>query len=177
MKNCTVPPTIGYTFLDSLDISYNISFHESLGTSPFKLLYGRNPRTPHEATSLSSKQSAQLVSHVPAAANFFSDFELSLAQAKSCLAAAQSRQKAYADSKRRDVSLSVREEVLLSTKNLKLKVVAANARKLLPKFIGPFTVAKRANPVAYELELPETMKVHNVFHVSLLRPYISSGSY
>ena len=100
-----------------------------------------------------------------------------MAQAKSCLAAAQSRQKAYADSKRRDVSFSVGEEILLATKNLKLKVVAANARKLLPKFNGPFTVAKRVNPVAYELELPETMKVHNVFHVSLLRPYISSGSY
>ena len=75
------------------------------------------------------------------------------------------------------MSFSVKEEVLLSTKNLKLKVVAANARKLLPKFIGPFTVVRRINPVAYELEFPETMKIHNVFHVSLFRPYISSVSY
>jgi hypothetical protein len=56
-------------------------------------------------------------------------------------------------------------------------VVAANARKLLPKFIGPFPVVKRVNAVAYTLGLPETMKVHNVFHVSLLKHYTNSGSY
>jgi hypothetical protein len=106
-------------------------------------------------------------SQVPAAAKFSSDFELSLAQAKSCLLAAQSRQRAYANTKRRDVSFSVGEEVLLSTRNLKLKVVAANARKLLPNFLGPFTVVKRVNAVAYKLGLPETMKVHIVFHVSI----------
>jgi hypothetical protein len=90
-----------------------------------------------------------------------------LAQAKSCLLAAQSRRRAYANTKRRDVSLSVGEEDLLSTRSLNLKVVAANARKLLPKFIGPFTVVKRVNAVAYKLGLPETMKVHDVFQVSI----------
>jgi hypothetical protein len=47
-------------------------------------------------------------------------------------------------------------------------VNAANARKVLPKFIGPFTVIKCVNAVAYKLGLPETMKVHDVFHVSLI---------
>jgi hypothetical protein len=162
------------TYLDSLEFAYNNSCHESLGTSPFKLLYGHNPKTPYEAISLSQNLPA---SQVPAAAKFSSDYELSLAQAKSCLLAAQSRQRAYANTKRRDVSFSEGEEVLLSTRNLKLKVVAANARKLLPKFIGPFTVVKRVYAVAYKLGLPETMKVHDVFHVSLLKHYTKSGSY
>ena len=46
----------------------------------------------------------------------------------------------------------------------------ANARKLTPKFVGPLKVVKQITPVAYELELPKSMKIHDVFHVSLLRP-------
>ena len=59
--------------------------------------------------------------------------------------------------------------MLLSTKNLSLKMPGAN--KLLPKFVGPFLLVQVVNDVAYKLELPECMKVHNVFHVSLLKLY------
>jgi len=40
------------------------------------------------------------------------------------------------------------------------------------KWLGPFPVSRRINPVAYELKLPPTMaRVHPVFHVSLLKVY------
>ena len=160
--------------LDALEFAYNNSWHQSLDTSPFKLVYGFNPVSPGEAELLSIKP----VSNVPAALKYTADFELSLKQARACLTAAQSRQKAYADGKRRDVAFKVGEEVLLSTKNLKLLMSSDGARKLLPKFVGPFKVIKQINPVAYELELPETMKLkHNVFHVSLLKPFHSDRSY
>ena len=46
--------------------------------------------------------------------------------------------------------------------------------KLAPRFIGPFPVMTRVGAVAYQLELPpELSDVHNVFHVSQLRPCIS----
>ena len=42
--------------------------------------------------------------------------------------------------------------------------------KLAPRYIGPFKIIARRGEVSYQLELPpELSKVHNVFHVSLLR--------
>ena len=45
-------------------------------------------------------------------------------------------------------------------------------RKLYPKFIGPFEIVEEVNKVAYKLALPPTMTIHDVFHVSLLKPFI-----
>jgi hypothetical protein len=70
---------------------------------------------------------------------------------------------------RADVAFAMGELVLLSTKNLKLK--GSSPRKLLPRYLGPFKVLATIGKVAYRLELPETMRIHNVFHASLLQKY------
>ena len=50
--------------------------------------------------------------------------------------------------------------------------------KLSPRFIGPFEVRKKVGPVAYSLALPpELEKIHNIFHVSMLRRYRSDPSH
>ena len=70
------------------------------------------------------------------------------------------------------------DEVLLSFQNLRLRAhSAANARKLMPEFVGPFEVVKQISLVAHELELPKSRKIHDVFHVSLLRPHLPDDSY
>jgi hypothetical protein len=43
--------------------------------------------------------------------------------------------------------------------------------KLSPRWYGPFRVAAKISHVTYRLTLPETWKIHNVFHASLLTPY------
>nr|GEU40478.1 transposon Ty3-G Gag-Pol polyprotein [Tanacetum cinerariifolium] len=42
--------------------------------------------------------------------------------------------------------------------------------KIGPKFFGPYKILERVGPVAYRLELPPEALIHNVFHVSLLKP-------
>ena len=51
-------------------------------------------------------------------------------------------------------------------------------RKLSPRFIGPYEILERVGPVAYCLALPlELAKLHDVFHVSMLRRYRSDPSH
>ena len=62
---------------------------------------------------------------------------------------------------------------MLSSKNIKLRL--PGTPKLMPKWIGPVKVIERVNPVAYKLELPPQLRIHDVFHVSLLKPYKNNG--
>ena len=47
-------------------------------------------------------------------------------------------------------------------------------KKLSPQYCGPYTITKRINNQAYQLLLPPYLKVHNLFHVSLLKAYVPS---
>ncbi|KAA0043226.1 ty3-gypsy retrotransposon protein [Cucumis melo var. makuwa] len=50
--------------------------------------------------------------------------------------------------------------------------------KLSPRFVGPFEILERIGPVAYHLALPPSLSaVHDVFHVSMLRKYVSDPSH
>ena len=49
---------------------------------------------------------------------------------------------------------------------------------LSPRYIGPYRITEQVGAVAYRLELPsELSRVHNVFHVSMLRHYVSDPSH
>ena len=137
--------------------------------TPFFLNYGHHPLTPIQLSNGSVT--------VPKANTFVQNMHERISQAKLCLQQAQARQKAYADTHRRDVSFTEGDQILLSTKNIKLKKAKEASRKLMPRWIGPFRISKLVGTAAVKLDLPpKWATIHPVFHVSLIKPYLSNGS-
>lgn len=175
--------------LPMVQFAINNAYHESIKTTPFELVYGCSPRTPmHLAVPRPYKEVVEYLDgdevlrrqhrsgnntrrgRAPAAERFTSQMQEAVVKARACLSAARDRQKLYADKNRRKVEYKVGDRVLLDTRNIKLKAVGT--RKLLPKFIGPYTITKRINEVAFKLKLPHSLHlIHDVFHVSMFKLY------
>ena len=68
----------------------------------------------------------------------------------------------------------INQKVWLDSRNLPVNVPS---KKLAPRRYGPFTIKEKISSVAYRINLPQHMKIHNVFHVDLLSPYHETDSY
>ena len=94
------------------------------------------------------------------------------------LKVAMDRQKSYADMIRKDIRYEIDGKLFLKVSPWKKVMRLGKKGKLSPKFIGPNEVIKKVGPIAYRLALPsELEKIHNVFHVSMLRRYMSDPSH
>jgi hypothetical protein len=91
---------------------------------------------------------------------------------------AHDRQRRYADPKRWDFQFTVGEHALLRVSPTKSIMRFGVKGKLAPRYIRPFFILERIGPSAYRFALPPSLAgVHNIFHVSQLRRYISDPSY
>ncbi|KAL0544372.1 hypothetical protein IC582_019486 [Cucumis melo] len=91
---------------------------------------------------------------------------------------AQSRQKSYADVRRKDLEFEVGDKVFLKVAPMRGVLRFERRGKLSPRFVGPFEILERIGPVAYRLVLPPSLStVHDVFHVSMLRKYVPDPSH
>jgi hypothetical protein len=144
------------------EFSYNNGYQASLGMSPFEALYWRKCRTPLMWSEVGERALVW-----PA---LIKEAEERVAEIREKLKAAQSRQKSYADKKRREVSFSPGDFAYLKVSPIRGTQRFQVHGKLAPRYIGPYKVLKRVGAVAYRLELPEEMSdIHPVFHVSQLR--------
>nr|GEW84914.1 putative reverse transcriptase domain-containing protein [Tanacetum cinerariifolium] len=94
------------------------------------------------------------------------------------LKTARSRQKSYADKRRKPLKLRVGDRVLLKVSPWKGVVRFGNKGKLAPRYVGLLEIVECVGPVAYRLKLPQELScVHDIFHVSNLKkclavPYV-----
>ena len=75
--------------------------------------------------------------------------------------------------KGKTVNFKIGQKVWLDSRNLK----TYNNKKLSPRREGPFKILEQKGPVTFKLELPITWRIHDVFHASLLMPYIENDTY
>ncbi|WVZ64066.1 hypothetical protein U9M48_013636 [Paspalum notatum var. saurae] len=138
---------------------YNNSYQANLKKSLFEALYGKRCRTP-----LFWNQTGENQVFGP---DIIQDAEQQLWIVQENLRVAQSRQRSYADVRRRDLSFKVDDHVYLKVSPMR-GIRRFNMKgKLAPRYIGPFKILEKKGEVAYRLELPPSLSgVHDVFHVS-----------
>ena len=138
--------------------------------SPYEALYGKQCRTPicWNETRERKLLGLEIVQTTVDKVNVI----------RARLKEAQDRQKSYADKRRKDLEFEVEDRVFLKLSPWKGVVRFGKRGKLSPHYIGPLEIVERIGPVAYRLDLPEEFsRVHNVFHISMLRKYISDPSH
>lgn len=155
--------------LPALTLAYNNSINQSTGFTPYYLDFGQHPRTP---MALLEGLNPSEETDVNSVEEFLTRMKSTLAIAKDVLSRAQDRQAQYANQYRKEGTFKIGDEVLLSTENIQLGTQKRRpSKKLTPKFIGPFKIIQKISDVTYKLDLPNTMRIHPVFHISLLKPF------
>jgi len=130
--------------------------------TPCWALYHRNPQMQFKATK---PPASHLKSEIQPDA-VLKGLEETHRVLRENLVEAQKLQSKYAGGK--EITFKVGDKVWLSTKHLR---TTRPSKKLDYKRTGPYTVSRIINKNAYKLHLPNTMRNHNVFHVSLLDRY------
>jgi hypothetical protein len=157
--------------LTMAQFALNNSYSASIGSSPFYFVLGFHPKTP--LTHLLDEEEGP----VPDATAFALARNSQLLLAQTMLTKAQARMKLHYDKSRTPAQFKVGDSVLLSTRNLNM----AGCAKYLPRYVGPFTVTEligtdsKHGTLAYRLDLPPHWKIHDVFHISILKPYLLDG--
>ncbi|GKA03549.1 putative reverse transcriptase domain-containing protein [Tanacetum coccineum] len=140
----------------------HLCYHTSIKCAPFEALYGQKCRSPVIWTEVGE---SQLIGP-----EIVQETTEKIVQIKERLKMARSRQKSYADKRRKPLEFQVGDRVLLKVSPWK-GVVRFVRKKATPRNVGTdLEIVERVGPVAYRLKLPQELScVHDTFHVSNLK--------
>jgi hypothetical protein len=156
-----------YKLIPMAEYWYNTAFHTSAGMTPFKAVYGR------EAPGLIRYGSQP--SDPPDVREQLLQREAIIDQLKGHLRRAQQVMKTNADKKRKEATFNVGDKVLVRLQPYRQHSAALRKnQKLSMRYFGPFKVLAKIGTVAYKLELPDTAKIHPVFHIAQLKEFKGS---
>jgi len=156
-------------WLPTLEFAYNDAHQDSIGMTPFYCDLGMHPRRPDIlATQLDLLEGIDN----EAVQRFTGRMQEILVEAQTALYDAQQRQKWFADQRREEIEFNIGDRVWLTAQDITTPVDRTHtARKLGPKFHGPFEIIEKRSAVSYRLRLPDTWRIHDWFHVSKLRAF------
>lgn len=161
--------------LPMVEFAINTAVHRSTGYTPFYLNHGREAVTPASfihglTTELVGNSSNDHAEH------FVRRAQEALTRAKENLIQAQEHARKYADRYRQECHFERGDKVWLSTQNLS-RGDMPGVRKLDQEWVGPFLITEKVGTVSYRLGIPHDWRIHDVFHISLLKPYLESTEY
>ncbi|KAA3483938.1 Retrotransposon protein, Ty3-gypsy subclass [Gossypium australe] len=151
-------------YLPLVEFAYNNSYQSSIKMAPLEALYRRKCRTPLYWSELSE---SKLVG-----TDLIKETEDGVRIIRDCLKATFDHQNLYATLKMKDIEFTIGNRVFLKVSPWKKVLRFGRKGKLSLRFIGPYELIERVGLVAYRVALPlEVNKIHNVFHVLILRQY------